>query len=179
MTSRPSRREALQIGAACCLTAAAGCDAGPGADPVTSVVLGVVGRLRRELADLPGQVRHFPKHRIYLALWDPEPGQESAYPESAGGFVALTEKCPHLGCRLPFCGSSAWFECPCHGSRFNRVGEYQFGPAPTGQVRFRLSIEKVGPRTEELRLHRDEPALGAPRGTATIKQEAQGPHCVG
>ena len=31
------------------------------------------------------------------------------------GVVALYQKCPHLGCRVPNCVSSQWFECPCHG----------------------------------------------------------------
>src|SRR3954469_11350011 len=38
------------------------------------------------------------------------------------GVVALYQKCVHLGCRVPWCKSSQWFECPCHGSKYNRVG---------------------------------------------------------
>ena len=33
------------------------------------------------------------------------------------GVVALYQKCPHLGCRVPSCATSQWFECPCHGSQ--------------------------------------------------------------
>ena len=32
---------------------------------------------------------------------------------------ALSQKCPHLGCHVPFCESSGRFECPCHGSVFD------------------------------------------------------------
>lgn len=39
------------------------------------------------------------------------------------GIVALYQKCPHLGCRVPQCVTSQWFECPCHGSQYNQVGE--------------------------------------------------------
>lgn len=46
------------------------------------------------------------------------------------GVVALYQKCPHLGCRVPECKSSQWFECQCHGSQYNRVGEKKGGPAP-------------------------------------------------
>ena len=28
------------------------------------------------------------------------------------GLVALYQKCPHLGCRVPNCATSQWFECP-------------------------------------------------------------------
>ena len=31
------------------------------------------------------------------------------------GVMALYQKCPHLGCRVPECVSSQWFECPCQG----------------------------------------------------------------
>ena len=48
------------------------------------------------------------------------------------GMVALYQKCVHLGCRVPWCQQSQWFECPCHGSKYNRVGEKRGGPAPRG-----------------------------------------------
>ena len=56
------------------------------------------------------------------------------------GFVALYQKCVHLGCRVPWCQSSQWFECPCHGSKYNRVGEKVGGPAPRGLDRFVLEV---------------------------------------
>jgi cytochrome b6-f complex iron-sulfur subunit len=45
------------------------------------------------------------------------------------GVMALYQKCAHLGCRVPFCQTSQWFECPCHGSKYNKAGEYKLGPA--------------------------------------------------
>ena len=53
------------------------------------------------------------------------------------GIVALYQRCVHLGCRVPWCQTSQWFECPCHGSKYNRVGEKKAGPAPRGLDRFR------------------------------------------
>ncbi|MEC8070140.1 MAG: Rieske 2Fe-2S domain-containing protein, partial [Actinomycetota bacterium] len=55
-----------------------------------------------------------------------------------GGVIALYQKCPHLGCRVPECVTSQWFECPCHGSQYNRVGEKRGGPAPRGMDRFAM-----------------------------------------
>src|SRR5207244_8556666 len=52
----------------------------------------------------------------------------------------LFRSCVHLGCRVPFCETSQWFECPCHGSKYNRVGEKRGGPAPRGLDRFPLTI---------------------------------------
>ena len=57
-----------------------------------------------------------------------------------GETIALSEKCTHLGCRVPFCESSGRFECPCHGSKFSRSGEYVAGPAPRGMDRYPTSV---------------------------------------
>jgi cytochrome b6-f complex iron-sulfur subunit len=46
--------------------------------------------------------------------------------------LAISQKCPHLGCRVPFCESSGRFECACHGSVFDIGGEWIKGPAPRG-----------------------------------------------
>jgi len=52
---------------------------------------------------------------------------------------ALSQKCPHLGCRVPFCDSSGRFECACHGSVYDLAGEWIAGPAPRGMDRFAVS----------------------------------------
>lgn len=90
------------------------------------------------------------------------------------GLVAVYQKCPHLGCRVPWCKTSQWFECPCHGSQYNRVGEKKGGPAPRGLDRFVLSIEggQVSVDTGAI-------IPGPPIGTNTTGQEAEGPHCIG
>jgi cytochrome b6-f complex iron-sulfur subunit len=90
------------------------------------------------------------------------------------GIVALYQKCPHLGCRVPWCATSQWFECPCHGSQYNRVGEKKGGPAPRGLDRFPLTVEG-GTVTVDTGLV----VQGPPIGTNTTGQEAEGPHCVG
>jgi cytochrome b6-f complex iron-sulfur subunit len=101
-----------------------------------------------------------------------------AYPDPvlegmALGFVALYQKCVHLGCRVPWCQSSQWFECPCHGSKYNRVGEKKGGPAPRGLDRFIVSVsgESVSVNTQLV-------ILGPPIGTNTTGQEQEGPHCA-
>ncbi len=90
------------------------------------------------------------------------------------GIVALYQKCPHLGCRVPECASSQWFECPCHGSQFNRVGEKKGGPAPRGMDRFGVSTAG-GVVTIDTGAVFAGPAIGV----NTTGQEAEGPHCVG
>jgi cytochrome b6-f complex iron-sulfur subunit len=89
------------------------------------------------------------------------------------GVVALYQKCVHLGCRVPWCATSQWFECPCHGSQYNRVGEKKGGPAPRGLDRFVVSVDGgiVNVDTKAI-------IVGPPIGTNTTGQEAEGPHCV-
>jgi cytochrome b6-f complex iron-sulfur subunit len=91
------------------------------------------------------------------------------------GLVALYQKCPHLGCRVPQCVSSQWFECPCHGSQYNRVGEKKGGPAPRGMDRFVLSVSNAG----DVVIDTGTVITGPPIGTNTTGQEAEGPHCIG
>ena len=82
--------------------------------------------------------------RTYLVGWDGTPGTGSAdYPAegvTSDGVMSLYQRCVHLGCRVPFCNSSKWFECPCHGSKYNNAGEYKLGPAPRGLDRFQMAI---------------------------------------
>ncbi|HET9671580.1 MAG TPA: Rieske 2Fe-2S domain-containing protein [Actinomycetota bacterium] len=92
---------------------------------------------------------------------------------AAEGIMPLYQRCVHLGCRVPFCGASKWFECPCHGSKYNQAGEYQLGPAPRGMDRFHMEI--VGGR---VMVDTSEVVLGPARGTDTISQPPQGPFCV-
>ncbi len=92
-----------------------------------------------------------------------------------GGIVALYQKCPHLGCRVPSCVTSQWFECPCHGSQYNQVGEKKGGPAPRGMDRFAMTIGADGSLTVDT----GTIIQGPPIGTNTTGQEAEGPHCIG
>ena len=90
------------------------------------------------------------------------------------GLVALYQKCPHLGCRVPECKSSQWFECPCHGSQYNRVGEKKAGPAPRGMDRFAVIVSGTG----DVVIDTGTPFTGPAIGVNTTGQEAEGPHCI-
>ncbi|HET7719242.1 MAG TPA: Rieske 2Fe-2S domain-containing protein, partial [Acidimicrobiales bacterium] len=120
--------------------------------------------------------------RVYIAPY-PKEGVEKAKAVQAyaavvegyeQGVVAVYQKCPHLGCRVPWCKTSQWFECPCHGSQYNRVGEKKGGPAPRGMDRFAATVENgvivVDTKTV---------IPGPPIGTNTTGQESEGPHCIG
>jgi cytochrome b6-f complex iron-sulfur subunit len=89
------------------------------------------------------------------------------------GIVGLYQKCVHLGCRVPWCGTSQWFECPCHGSKYNRVGEKRDGPAPRGLDRFLVTVDGGSVTIDTGVLF-----TGPPIGTDTTGQKPEGPHCV-
>lgn len=89
------------------------------------------------------------------------------------GIVALFQTCPHLGCRVPECKTSQWFECPCHGSQYNRVGEKKGGPAPRGMDRFPMTVSN-----DQLTVDTGTIIAGPPIGTNTTGQEAEGPNCL-
>jgi cytochrome b6-f complex iron-sulfur subunit len=123
-----------------------------------------------------------PEARTWLTSYpiDAVPKAQSVYSEPIlvgmrAGIVALYQKCPHLGCRVPQCVSSQWFECPCHGSQYNRVGEKKAGPAPRGMDRFPITIGSNGDVTVDTGIV----VNGPPIGTNTTGQEAEGPHCIG
>jgi cytochrome b6-f complex iron-sulfur subunit len=89
------------------------------------------------------------------------------------GYVALYQKCPHLGCRVPWCQTSQWFECPCHGSKYNRVGEKRGGPAPRGMDRFPLQVSG-----SSVTVDTGAVVQGPPIGTDTTGQGQEGAPCV-
>lgn len=91
------------------------------------------------------------------------------------GIVALYQRCVHLGCRVPFCQSSQWFECPCHGSKYSRVGEKKGGPAPRGLDRFPVEITSG---TLTIVTNLSTLIQGPKPGTDTTGQGAEGPPCV-
>jgi cytochrome b6-f complex iron-sulfur subunit len=47
-----------------------------------------------------------------------------------GGFLALSRKCTHLGCTVPWSSKEMKFMCPCHASVYDIRGEVVSAPAP-------------------------------------------------
>lgn len=84
-----------------------------------------------------GQVTRVPDGKFYL----------SRVPE---GFLALYQKCPHLGCVVPWepaqqsedpIANQGRFNCPCHASIYNRYGVNVAGPAPRPMDIMEVRIE--------------------------------------
>jgi cytochrome b6-f complex iron-sulfur subunit len=86
---------------------------------------------------------------------------------------ALSQKCPHLGCRVPYCDSSGRFECPCHGSKFDLAGEWIEGPAPRGMDQFELALENGVLVVDTSKL-----SDGPDRGASDFMTPPKGPPCT-
>ena len=80
----------------------------------------------RDIKAMPvGTITYFENGRFYLSRVET-------------GVLAMYRKCTHLGCVVPWLPdensedklvAKGRFNCPCHGSIFNRFGEVRGGPA--------------------------------------------------
>ena len=146
------------------------------------VTVGKLDDIKNELTTSKGP-KYIAEARSYIVAYPTEKAvlEKAQKVYSAGvyagmeqGLVGIYQKCVHLGCKVPWCESSQWFECPCHGSQYNRVGERRGGPAPRGLDRFDVAVADgvVSIDTSGVR-------QGPADGTDTTGQTAEGPHCVG
>jgi cytochrome b6-f complex iron-sulfur subunit len=142
--------------------------------------LGLISDVITEIRENNGFL-YKPEGRLWVTEYPAGALEKAAavYPDNVmsgmkEGVVALYQKCPHLGCRVPECETSQWFECPCHGSQYNRVGEKRGGPAPRGMDHFAMDVS-----SGNLVVATGTIINGPPIGTNTTGQEAEGPHCLG
>lgn len=77
----------------------------------------------------PSSVTAFQKGKFYLARLED------------GGFLALSRRCTHLGCTVPWIAEEKRFVCPCHASAYDVRGSVLSPPAPRGLDRYAVRIE--------------------------------------
>jgi cytochrome b6-f complex iron-sulfur subunit len=65
------------------------------------------------------------------------------------GVRALYRVCTHLGCLYEWKDQTVRFECPCHGSKFVKAGQYIEGPAPRSLDQFKMQKLVDGQVVEE------------------------------
>jgi cytochrome b6-f complex iron-sulfur subunit len=91
--------------------------------------------------------------RAFIVIVDPArtgwtAGVDEYGEGSAINVRVMSQRCPHLGCRPNPCIEDFWFRCPCHQSRYDRLGikaaGEQFGPAPRGLDRFATEVDASG-----------------------------------
>jgi len=145
------------------------------------VTVGKLGSIKDGIKQ-GGGFFYVPEARSWITAYPAEslPAAELVYPENVlstmrEGIVVLSQKCPHLGCRVPECQTSKWFECQCHGSQYNIAGEKKAGPAPRGMDHFPATLAA----NDDLTIDTGNVITGASIGTNTTGQEAEGPNCTG
>jgi cytochrome b6-f complex iron-sulfur subunit len=120
------------------------------------VTIGTLDDLKAQNSSLPiadGFPAYVANARAFIALVDPArqqflPGEDTTGDGTALNVRAMYQRCPHLGCKPNPCLRNFWLECPCHGSRYDRLGVKaagtQYGPAPRGMDRFSVSVSADG-----------------------------------
>ena len=89
--------------------------------------------------------------KSFIVLVDPSrqeflPGSDPSGDGSALNVRGNYQRCPHLGCKPNPCLKNFWMECPCHGSRYDRLGTKvkELGPAPRSLDRFSAAVDDAG-----------------------------------
>lgn len=123
------------------------------------IAIGNLDTVKLQNSSLPieeGFPAYYSEARAFVILYDPGQqrfvaGEDASGNGSALNVRALYQRCPHLGCKPNPCLKNFWFECPCHGSRYDRLGikaaGAQFGPAPRSMDRFSISVDAAGALT--------------------------------
>jgi len=118
------------------------------------VTIGKYEDVRNANAGLPiaeGFPAYYQEARAFVILIDPSRQEFVAGEDQLGDGTplnvrALYQRCPHLGCKPNPCLKNFWLECPCHGSRYDRLGikVKELGPAPRSMDRFAISVDGKG-----------------------------------
>ncbi len=118
--------------------------------------IGTLDDIKSQNSTLPideGFPAYYAEARAFVILVDPAQQRFIAGEDTTGDGTqlnvrALYQRCPHLGCKPNPCARNFWLECPCHGSRYDRLGVKadgaQYGPAPRGMDRFSISVDGGG-----------------------------------
>jgi cytochrome b6-f complex iron-sulfur subunit len=122
----------------------------------SEIEIGSIEDVKAANAQIPfesGFPAYYQNARAFIVLVDPSrqefvPGADEDGDGTALNVRALYQRCPHLGCKPNPCERNFWLECPCHGSRYDRLGVKaagaQFGPAPRGMDRFAIAVSNDG-----------------------------------
>jgi Rieske Fe-S protein len=119
------------------------------------VRVGTLAEIAARAAALPfrdGFPAYIQEARAFVIVVDPSVGAFLPGSDPTGEGIlnvrALSQVCPHLGCRPNPCVEDFWFHCPCHKSRYDRLGikaaGADFGPAPRGMDRLAVEVDADG-----------------------------------
>ena len=119
----------------------------------SQVKIGTLQEIKAQNSSLPidqGFPAYYQNAKSFVMLIDPSrqeffQGEDTSGDGSALNVRALYQRCPHLGCKPNPCLKNFWLECPCHGSRYDRLGTKvkgaAYGPAPRSMDRFSVIVK--------------------------------------
>lgn len=87
-----------------------------------------------------GSVTEFPDGRFFLIR------------AADGGFLALHNRCTHLGCAVTWQPENDGFFCPCHASNFSGTGEVKNAPASRPLDSLAITIDQGQVRVDTGRI---------------------------
>lgn len=75
--------------------------------------------------------------------WNVNEEELSVYVNTDNGrdFVALSNICTHLGCRVRWVSDQGKFFCPCHNAVFDKDGAVVSGPPPRPLDHYQVKVE--------------------------------------
>jgi nucleotide-binding universal stress UspA family protein/nitrite reductase/ring-hydroxylating ferredoxin subunit len=116
-----------------------------GADLVVVGNKGMAGPRRYLLGSVPSRVAHLSPVDVLVAktvgrsIEDLAPGHGglvqvegrrlAIYKAEDGSVTTLSPRCQHMGCTVDWNDADGTWDCPCHGSRYDRHGRVIKGPA--------------------------------------------------
>ena len=121
-----------------------------------TIRVGTYDELILQNGDLPiaeGFPAYVAAAKSFIVIIDPGqrgwfPGDDPTGDGTALNVRALSQRCPHLGCRPNPCLEDFWLRCPCHQSRYDRLGTKvageRYGPAPHGMNRYAVRVDADG-----------------------------------
>lgn len=61
--------------------------------------------------------------------------------ENGRDYIAMSNICTHLGCRVRWINEQGQFFCPCHNAIFDKEGKVVAGPPPRPLDRYEVKVE--------------------------------------
>ena len=126
------------------------------------IAIGDLDTVKLQNSSLPieeGFPAYYSEARAFVILYDPGqqrflPGEDTTGNGAGLNVRALYQRCPHLGCRPEPCLEDWWMHCPCHQSRYDRLGikpaGLTYGPAPRSMDRYAVEVSDTGVLTVDM-----------------------------
>ena len=97
--------------------------------PTSKVEIGVPTLYKVKITQQSGWITSEDEIAVYVVTED---GQN---------YIAMSNVCTHLGCRIRWITDQGIFFCPCHNGVFNKAGEVESGPPPKPLDQYELKVE--------------------------------------